>query len=234
MLLLHRSVNHRYSRPLTLTRRFVLATAGAALAGCLAGCQWFAAPFLLWGEEPTRTVPAEYPYLTGKKVAILVWADSDTLFEYPQVQLEVSEHVAAALDSADELATKKGARLAIVPNRQVTAYQRSEVNWDREHPAKIGKQFSADRVLMIELTQYTTREPESTHLYRGRIAGNIKVYDPAYPDSRPAYKTTVEVAYPPESQGEWGTDDRAIRKSTMELFGSQVATKFFEHQEKIR
>lgn len=205
-----------------------------ALGPMLMGCQWFAAPFLLWGEEPTRSVPAEYPYLTGKKVLILVWADTDTLFEYPQVQLEVSEHVAAAITSADELAKKKGPRVAIVPNRQVTTYQRNEPHWDRAHPGAIGKEFSADRVLMLELTQYTTREPESTHLYRGRIAGNIKVYDPAYPDARPTYKSSVEVAYPPESQGEWGTDDRAIRKASMELFASQVATKFFEHKEKIR
>ena len=36
----------------------------------------------------------------------------------------------------------------------------------------LGARFGADRALMIELTQYTTREPESPHLYRGRIAAN--------------------------------------------------------------
>src|SRR5215470_10754870 len=113
----------------------------------LAGCKWVAAPFLMWGPEPTKAVPAEYPYLDGKKVCILVWADSDTLFQFRNVQLEVSEFVAEALKTGVK-------KISIVPNRSVVDYQRSDPNWDRTPPGKIGARFSADRVLLIELTQY--------------------------------------------------------------------------------
>jgi hypothetical protein len=191
------------------------------------GCKLAAAPFLMWGPEPTKEVPAEYPYLQGKKVCLLVWADSETLFEYPWVRLEVSEHVAQAMQ-----ANVKG--VSFVSNRNVVDLQRRDLDWDRRDPAVLGKRFAADRVLMLELTQYTTREPESPHLYRGRIAANVKVYDTAYPGSAAAFKTSVETVYPPESVGQWGTDDQAIRQATMEAFAVEVAGKFYNRRVRVR
>lgn len=198
-----------------------------ALVVSSAGCQSLAIPFLLWGPEPTRTIPAEYPYLEGRKVAIVVWADRDTLFEYPFVQLEVSEHVSVPLK-----ANVRG--ISIIPNRTVVELQKRDPDWDRIPPARLGARLGADRVVLVELTLYTTREPEATHLYRGRISANVKVYDTAYPDSAPTYRTTIETVYPPDSPGQWGTDDRAIRKAMMESFANDLARKFYEHKVKLR
>src|SRR5262245_14863357 len=119
-------------------------------------------PWLVWGKEPTKPVPAEYANLAGKKVCFLVWADADTMFEFQHVQYELSEFVAAAMKG-----NVKG--ITFVPNRSVVDYQRNDGDWDRKPPAKIGARFDADRVLMIELTQYTTREPDSPHLYHAHI-----------------------------------------------------------------
>ena len=207
----------------------------AALLACLlvpllwaaSGCKLLAAPALMWGSEPTKEIPAEYPYLPGKKVCIAVWADSETLIEYPWVQLDVSEHVSAAMETA-----VRG--ISFVPNRKVVELQRRESDWDRRDPALLGARFGADRVLMIELTQYTTREPESPHLYRGRISANVKVYDTQYPSSAPTYRTGVEVVYPLESMGQWGTDDQAIRKATMGAFAQEVAGKFYDRRVKVK
>lgn len=197
-----------------------------SLLATATGCRLLAAPILMWGQEPTKEVPAEFPYLQGKKVCLAVWADSETLFEYPWVQLEVSEHVAKAIKPNVE-------RVSFTPNRNVVELQQREVDWERTDPAVLGKRFGAERVLMIELTQYTTREPESPHLYRGRIAANVKVYDTGYPRSAPVFKTSVETVYPPESVGQWGTDDRAIRKATMEAFAAELAGKFYDRRVKV-
>ena len=201
----------------------VLSAAGLLLVGCKA----LAAPWLLWGPEPTRTVPAEYPYLSGKKACVLVWAEMDTLFEYPHVRLEVAEHVAHAM---------KGnvAGVSVTPNREVEQLQQRERDWDRADPAVLGKRFGAERVLVVELTQYSTREPDSPHLYRGRISANVKVYDTSYPKSAPAYKSVVETVYPPDSVGQWGSSDRGIRLATMEAFAQDVAGKFYDRTIKVR
>jgi len=201
--------------------------AAAAILPVLAGCRIAAIPFLLWGQPPTKLVPAEYPYLTGKKVCIVVWADNYTLLEYPFVQLEVSEHVRRALEQHIK-------SIHFVASRTVVDYQRSDPEWERKPPALIGARFHADRVLLIELTQYTTREPESTFLYRGRIAANVKVYDPAYPDAGPAYKCVIETVYPEEASGQWGTNEDQIRRKAMEAFAAEVAARFHDRRVKVR
>ena len=198
-----------------------------ALSAAIGGCKLFAAPFLMWGKEPTKEVPAEYPYLEGKKVCLLVWADSETLIEYPWVQLEVSEHVSEAIKP-------NVPGISFTPTDKIVELQRRESDWDRSDPALLGARFGADRVLMIELTQYTTREPESPHLYRGRIAANVKVYDTGYRKSAPVFKTSVETAYPPDSVGQWGTDDAAIRKATMEAFALDLAGRFYDRHVKVK
>lgn len=193
----------------------------------VAGCQALALPFLMWGEEPTKSVPAEYPHLDGKKLCILVWADNDTLFEFRNVQLELSEYVAAALK-----ANLKKADL--VPNRAVIDYQRSDADWDRKPPAQVGAALGAERALLIELTQYSTREPDSPHLYRGRIAANVKIYDTSVANSSPTYKTTIETAYPPGAAAEWGSSDTSVRDAAMRGFAAEVSGRFHDRKVKVR
>jgi hypothetical protein len=197
------------------------------LAAPLFGCQAMAMPFLLWGPEPTKKVPAEYADLAGKKVAILVWADMDVLFEYQHVQLEVSEHVRAGLEGKVKGAT-------FVPSRQVVELQRQDPDWDRADPAKLGTKLGAERVLLVELTQYTTREPDSPHLLRGHIGANIKVYDTAQPGSLPVYKGVAEAAYPEHAVAQWGANDTVVRRGAMEEFAQVLAGRFYDRQIKVK
>lgn len=193
------------------------------LLTCSAGCRIFAAPFLLFGEEPTEEVKAEWPHLPGKHIAVLIWADSNTRFEYPNVCLELAEHLRVAMEP-------HLVRASFVPVRDVVEYQRSNPDWDLEDPAALGARFRADRVLLVELTQYTTREPEATHLLRGSIASSIKVYDCGLPASEPLYRTTVETVFPEEGASTWGTNESDLRLSTMEAYSLKVARKFYDHK----
>lgn len=181
----------------------------------------------MWAPEPTKPVPAEYPYLAGKKACVVVWAEPETLFEYPNVQLEISEFVGNAL-------TRNVQGLTLTPNRQVAELQKKNRDWERVSPAKIGTHFGVERVIVIELAQYSMRDVENPHLLRGRINAAMKVYDTAYPDAGPSYKTSVDAAYPPDSPGKWGSDERGIRRGAMEAFAEAVSRKFFDHRVKAK
>jgi hypothetical protein len=199
---------------------------GLLLPG-LGGCKLIALPFFAFGQDQVKKVPAEYPYMEGKKVCILVWVDEYTGFQYQWLPLEVSEHVRVALEGSVH-------GISVVPNREVIEYQKREPNWESQNPAEIGKKFGANRVIMIELTQYTTREPGSMHLYRGHMGGNVKVLDTAYPEAGPAYQAVLEVAYPPDSFAAYGTDERTLRRAIMELFANDLASRFHEREEKVK
>ena len=202
------------------------AVALISLFAGIGGCRMFALPFILWGSEPTRKVAAEYPYLADKRVCVIIWADMETLFEYSNVQLELSEFLRQAIEG-------KVDGVEFVSNRSVIDLQRRDPDWDRADPAELGARLGADRVLMIELTEYGTREPDSPHLYRGRVGANVKVYDAAHRGSLPVYRTSIDTVYPPDSVGEWGSDDTKIRRATMEAFGVDVANKFYDRMVKV-
>lgn len=216
--------------PLTRLRAAVSLGLFGVLAGSAllsTGCQLVALPFLLWGQEPTKDVPAEFPHLQQKEVCLVVWCDADTLFEYPNVRFELSEYVAVAMRA-------NVAGITFIPNRQVTELQTRESKWEREPPGRLGAKFGADRVLAIELTQYTMREPDSPHLYRGRIAANLRVYDANTPDARWLWQSNVDVAFPPGSVAPWGTDENTVRRGAMEAFATEVANKFYDRKVKVK
>ncbi|MBL8879926.1 MAG: hypothetical protein JNG88_12470 [Phycisphaerales bacterium] len=196
------------------------------LAGCLMGCQALAAPWILTGEEPTKRIKAEFPHLKNKKIAILVWADSDARFEYPFVRLEMAEHIKSELEARID-----GVKFS--SNRQIIEMQDRDPDWDRKPPAKIGQRLDAERVISIEVSQYSMREPESRHLLRGRIAAQVSIYDTSRPDSGHLYRTEVAIMHPEKSEGRWGNDEAAIRREAMEAFATALVKRFYDHDEKV-
>lgn len=193
----------------------LLLAATCATAGCRA--------LALILPEQTKTVAAEYPYLADKKVCIVVRAPDELLFEYPNVPWEVADHVRLALET-----NVRG--VSVVDPKKIVDFQRSDPSWETMDPAALGKKFGADRVLEIDLTQYTTREPESPHLYRGHISAAVRVYNTEYANAQHAYQADVRTAHPAEGPGQYGANDRAIRGATMDAFGQDVANKFYDRQ----
>lgn len=194
-----------------------------AAALCAGGCRALA----LFLPEQTKLVKAEYPYLAGKRVCIVVRIPDELLFEYPNVQWEVADHARLALES-----TVRG--VSVTDPKKIVDFQRSDPDWEQMDPALLGRRFDAERVLEIDLTQYTTREPESPHLYRGHISAAVRVYNTEYPNSQHAYHSDVHTTYPPDGPGQYGTNDRAIRGATMQAFSQDLAAKFYDRQVTVR
>lgn len=217
-------------RPGSGAARLRRCTEAAALAALLllvptiCGCRTWA---VMFGEDETKNVSAAYPYLAGQKVCILVRADMETLFEYRHLPLELADYVRVALE-----ANVRG--VTVVSPREVVDYQNRNPGWEREDPARMGQRFSADRALEINVTQYTTREPDSPHLYRGHVTATLCVYNTQYPDSRPAFTTEVKIAWPEKSMGELGVGDREVRRGMMEAFAQEVAGQFYDRKVKVK
>jgi hypothetical protein len=216
------SVNERVLRKVDRDMVRCAAVLLLPLVACSSGCHLLG----LLGPDEMKTVPAEYPYMAGKRVCIVVRAGMETLSIYPHVQLEVADHVRVQLE-----ANVKGT--TVVEPRKIVDLQRSDPDWEKMDPAALGKRFGADRVLECDLTQYTTREPESDYMYRGHISAALRVFDTEYPNSQPTFQTQVQTVYPKDGPGKWGSDDRAIRRATMEIFAQDVAFKFYDHKVKV-
>jgi len=209
-------------RPLGRLIRWLLAASLAAVCGC----NLLAYPLYLTAPEPVRKVPAEFDKLPGKTVAVVVWAEPATLFQFPHIRLEVAAQVAYQLGRHIK-------DTHVVEPQQVADYQDRHPNWASLPPAELGKKFGADYVIFIELLKYTTRDPKSPALFRGRATASVAVYDANEPSRR--WTLTQAVAqYPARQTGLISGDDMSVHRRLLEQLGIQIARKFYDHEVKVQ
>jgi hypothetical protein len=193
------------------------------------GCNLIAVPFVLFSPEPTKKVAAEFPRLKGKRLLILVWAEQATLYEYQRIQLEIASWVRYQLKEQFK-------ELEIVTPSKVDQYMKAHPDWATEPPPRIGRHFKANLVMMIEMMEFTTREPDSPSLYRGRARARITMYDLSG-EQEPAKGIALkpaEALYPPDRPiGVLRADEWKIRAETYQEFGRIVARKFYDHEVKL-
>jgi hypothetical protein len=194
----------------------------------LCSCNALLYPIIATSPDPTKKVAAEFGRLAGHRVAIVVWADQGTLFEYPYIRFELAEYIAYYLK-------QKVRPLGLVSNREVAAYQQSHYDWDSMAPARIGQQFDADLVLYVEVLEYTTRGGGTEYLLSGRGRVALAVHDVrAEPDRQRLYHGEAQVRYP--ESGSLGLSEATtaiVHRRTLDLLAQAVAKKFYGYEEPL-
>jgi len=195
----------------------------AGILAAQAGCNIFL-PIIFLGEHK-KSLPAEFDKLTGKRMAVLVWADPATLFDYPHVRLELASY------SADKI------RVGVEKCDVVDPYHVEDF-LDRNpeatvDPRKVGEQFEADLVVYVELLEFQIRDAVAPDLCRGRIRATVAVHDlRAEADEINRYTLApVEVIYPENHPVLMSSRNaQIVRRNAYEQFSEKLARKFFEHQ----
>jgi hypothetical protein len=187
------------------------------------GCNWLV-PFIFIGEHK-RSVPAEFDKLAGKRVLVLVWAESATLFDYPHVRYELASYV------GDKIRASVKDCDVVDPRKVEDALQRTlEVAAD---PREIGRQFEADMVLYMELTLFQIRDQDAPDLLKGKVSAALTVYDlNADADETGEYVLDpVDTTYPDSQPIMMSAQNHMIvRREVYARFSETVARKFHEHK----
>lgn len=184
---------------------------------------------LFYPKNPTRTVQAEYE-LKADLLLILPYAGSDILFNYPTVPVEISQQIAMAIERQRKVQVKR-----IVNPARVQAFQDSNLDWPSMSLAEIGRRFKADKVLYIEFIRFSTLEPNSVNLLRGRVNARIEVIDvPERGNARPDYSADIEVILPKDHPVDvLQLSERRLFRETTRQFVDAVVKKFYTYKEKI-
>jgi len=99
---------------------------------------------------------------------------------------------------------------------------------------ELGRTFDADYVLFVTVERFTTVEPGSTNLHRGRLSGVAAVYQTSLPEREACVWSgdDFEVVYPKDiAEVRVGFDDRGIQQETMRIFAAQLVRRFYDHEE---
>jgi hypothetical protein len=206
-------------------RAMILLAAAMMLGGCKPMSFLL---YALWPGAREKKIEAEYPGLADKTVAIVVYCNQDSLYEYPGVRLSLAAMVGEGLRKAKGL---EGVRL--VDPRSIVKYQDENIYWDEMDKTALGKAFGSDRVLFLSLMQYTTREPGSLNLYRGRITAQASVYDVSVPERQAKVWDwdNIRVVYPKnDPTGLLRDPETSIRYRTESIFADMLVKKFHDHK----
>lgn len=184
--------------------------------------------YLVAPDNSERTVEPEFKDLPGTKVAVVVFADQNVLYEYQSVPFEIASGIGYEL-------SKNVQKVQIVDSQRVLKYQAENLEWDSQDRTAIGKALGADYVLHVSLVEFTTSEPGSINLYRGRVTAEVKLYKVSMPEREACVKSweNIRVSFPEqEVVGQMNEDDRGIRLATEKVFADVIAKKFYKHKVK--
>ena len=177
-------------------------------------------------SDRQQEIPDEYAKLAGETVAVVVWADQATLDLDPYARHNVG--VAVTYHMSKALPTTRFLNSADVDELQ----ESSGSEWETWSAAELCRRLKCDRIVRIDLLEYTTRAHASTALRRGRISGTVAIFgDEETSGIEALYTGDVTAMFPPETGTtamDWSDTD--ILHQTVEDFGSAVAMKFYEHQ----
>lgn len=180
------------------------------LAGLTAGCQTAAQK----RQVAALARESAYASLKHHSVAVIVYADSATLFMYPQAAQEVSSFVNYDLKRAVPSAT-------VLNYRQIIQYQNATQNWEMLPIKSIGLHFSVDRVIYMELLNYSCHAPGARHLLQGHIRARVYVYDTHLPGDGRVLATTVGVKWPRSGpEPGYHGDSNVVRMNTLTAFSA--------------
>ncbi len=196
----------------------------AALLCCplvLTGC-WF---FMASQEVSGKPIDAQYKGLADKSVAIVIYSDQATTNEFPAAREEISAFVAARF--REHMPT-----VQLLDYHEVMNWQDDTLNWFALPEKDIGKHFSVDRVLYVELLDYSVSMSKGYGDLQGHIRANCKVFEIDTPTPTPAWTGLVDTTYPKDRPTDVGqSSPEAVRAKTLEDFADAVVSNFYDHNE---
>lgn len=200
------------------------------LAGTVGGCkQMGALAYLFSPENPTRSVDAEYKELANANVAVVVYVSQATQVDHPLARHGVASVIGAEL-------RKNLTQIQSVDPRKVMKFQDETPNWEILPKADLARKLGAEFVLYVVLAEYSTVEPASINLYRGRISAQVSLYKAnlGEKESRVWGKGDFNVLYPPNTAvGVMTSDDEDVAYQTQRILADEIAKKFYKHKAPI-
>lgn len=183
---------------------------------------------LVFVARHTKTVAPEFDKLPGTRVAVLIWTDPSTLFDYPHARIELATFLADKLSTE---MTRRKLDTRVISPRNVEDFIQKNVQAQVD-PRAVGRAVGADHVIFVEVIGFRMRDPDHPQFLRGQINATVVVHDVrAEPDELRSYPLTpVDCLYPDNGPVTLtAVNSPLIREGVYRLFAEVVARKFYEH-----
>jgi hypothetical protein len=118
----------------------------------------------------TSDIDAEYSGLSGKTFAVVVAADRSIQADYPAIVPILTQ------DITKRLVDHAGAS-GVVPAEDILRFQAQRPGWVAMSPGDLAKELEVERLVFIDLHDYTLTEPKNPYLWAGSATGVVNVLE---------------------------------------------------------
>jgi hypothetical protein len=195
----------------------------------IGGCNYLAYPaYVLFGGNEKK-VKAAYKNLKGKKIAIFVVSRPAFDFEYPYASMNIGLACAHTI-------SKHVKDVTFVEQDKIQDFQLENLDWLSMPVSQIAKRFDAERLIYIDLYEFTMYEQGSITLVRGQVSADVRIYemDSPAPDNE-TYKTEIKILVPPNAPVPASEESLyAINQQSIMTFAEELAKIFYDHKEIIK
>jgi len=197
-----------------------LIASGCTLMGAIGG---MAASFKRTGSH---NVTPKYTGLSEKSFAVIVAADRSIQADYPGIVSIITREVSKIL-------SEHTAASGMLPPDEVLRYQSAHPDWFVKSPDDLVKVLGVDRVIYIDLRDFSLTDPGNPYIYNGVAGGTVQVYESeSRVATEAAFTEAIRVQYPDQA----GLSPQQVPRSDVLIelsrrFVERSAWLFYEHEE---
>lgn len=188
------------------------------------GCNPFNLAYFLTGGPESKVDPEFKLAVRDREVTVLIlsYSTADVQTDQIGVDRQLGTNVARQLQERCQ-ANKE--RVKVVPIHRVEKFKSDNPGWKAMGAAEIGRHFSADYVVDLELVRLSLYEPGSHRsLYKGNCKIDVAVLDLHKPHDGPVLKRSVSVDYP-KSRGPIPVADDNNTDRFRDLFVNRISSE---------
>jgi len=213
-------VNHRF-RPSALLAALPLLAAGCNILGAAAA------------KAPRPDIEAEYKGLAHHSVGVVVWADRSLVTDWPTLQLDIANSIMSKLKAAQDAKSKdlEGTTFPY-PAASFVKYQKEHPGLDEMPIADVAPRFGVDRIIYIEVNDFSTRADGAVALYYGQIDLAMKILEVENGKGKSVLnEESIKSHFPDKAtkEGVLNSSDRAMYGGTINAVTTDIVTKLIQH-----
>ena len=182
----------RHISPLRAFAIFYLLFSTLGIAGC---------NVLGWAAyvAPRPIVQPKYGGLPGHSVGILVWADRAIQIDWPTLPLDTASSLQKKFQDSQVKKHEKEQMTFPVQPASILRYIEDHPEVTAQDITEVAPKLGVERLIYIEIDDFTTKAPASLDLYRGSMSGTLKVVEVDGSTAKVVYEEDgIKVVYPPK------------------------------------
>ena len=187
-------------------------------------------------RAPKPDILAAYKGLSNHSVGVVVWADRSLITDWPNLRIDMGNSIMSKLKTAQAAAGKDSKELLGTtfpyPAASFVKYQKDHPGLDALPITDVAPRLGVDRLIYIEVNDFSTRADGSIALYLGKIDVAMKIIEVEGGKGKSAYdEGSVKSQFPDKAtkEGVLNSSDRAIYGGTVDAITTDIVTRLITH-----